>query len=761
MKKFTIYMIYHSHIDIGYTERQEKIAKYQAEFTKQAINNVLNNPEFKYTAEGFWAIEQYLKKYPNGKQNLIAAIKTKRFEMTACYFHLAELLNMKNLNNSLDYAYNFSINNNLEPTKVAMACDINGFSWGFADALYDHGVKYLMTNINTHHGGAPFSKPLVPFYWETPEKRKILVWNGLTYHKCNLLGLIPGSTPMGDPGVPGLEPTEAGFVDVKEPDDYANERIFNMVKGLINQGYEYDFLPLCGSGLYTDNSPVGIEHVELINKWNKMYGDQIEIKLSTVEEFFKHLETVKDIPTFKGDWTDWWTDGVLSTPNETKLFRNAQRNQKLIDLLDPKGNCYKKEDAEKLINKLILYSEHTWGHSASWSDPYRLLVQQLDMRKANLAIEADILSSTILDDVCEAIGEGEFTHRRPYEYLIINPHNYEISTICYLPTDFWEEGYFVNKKIIVVDESENEYVTQRTYTLRGAFVSVVVHMNPNEHKILKMKVCDIPVEKEEANFGIFNGKYYKIEYDNNGINSIISNGVETLFEGKTKLGFPIYQVFPNGKRQDAAGFGYSSRKIPGCLYHFPTNVSLIVKECGPLFTILRYTFDLVGNKKSAVEFKLFKDLNKIEITNEFAHNLEVDPEGLYVEFPFVLPNGKWILDKPGAFIYPGTQLPDTCCDYYAVDRGVILEGNNSAIAINTLDTPMISIGDIKLWNFTTQIENKGSMFSWILNNKWETNFRTDCSGYIESRYIVSFSNNLKDSKQELETHDVSIVTLRK
>ena len=74
---------------------------------------------------------------------------------------------------------------------------------------------------------------------------------------------------------------------------------------------------------------------------------------------------------------------------------------------------------------------------------------------------------------------------------------------------------------------------------------------------------------------------------------------------------------------------------------------------------------------------------------------------------------------------------------------------------------MISIGDIKLWNFTTQIENKGSMFSWILNNKWETNFRTDCSGYIESRYIVSFSNNLKDSKQELETHDVSIVTLRK
>ena len=761
MNKFTIYMIYHSHIDIGYTERQEKIARYQAEFTKQAIHNVLTNPSFKYTAEGFWAIEQYLKKYPNGKENLIQAIKTKRFEMTACYFHLAELLNMKNLNKSLDYAYNFSLDNNLEPTKVAMACDINGFSWGFSDALYDHGVKYLMTNINTHHGGAPFSKPLVPFYWETPNNKKILVWNGLTYHKCNLLGLIPGSTPKGDPGVPGLAPTEAGFVDVNEPDDYATERIFNMVRGLKNQGYEYDFLPLCGSGLYTDNSPVGIEHVELIKKWNELYKDQIEIKLSTIEEFFEFLETVKDIPTYKGDWTDWWTDGVLSTPNETKLFRNAQRNQKLIDLLDPNGIYYNKEGADKLANQLILYSEHTWGHSASWSDPYRLLVQQLDLRKANLAIEADILSNTILDEVSEAIGEGEFTHRRPYEYLVVNPHDLDITTICYLPTDFWEEGHFINKKITVVDEEGNEYQTQRTYTLRGAFVSVVVHLIPNEKKLLKIKVSDEPIQSVENKPGLFEGKYYTVNYDETGITSIKHNGIETLTTGKTKLGFPIYQVFPNGKRKDAAGFGYSSRKIPACDYHFASNVNLIVKECGPLFTILRYTFDLVGNKKTAVEIKLFKDLNKIEITNEFAHDLEVDPEGIYVEFPFKLPNGKWMLDKPGAFIYPGTQLPDTCCDYYAIDRGVIIEGESSSIAINTLDTPMVSIGDIKLWKFTTQIENKGSMFSWILNNKWETNFRTDCSGYLESRYIISFANDINSAKEELEIHDIPILTLRK
>ena len=70
---FKIFFIYHSHIDIGYTERQEKIANYQADFIRQAVDCVLTSEQkdepFKFTAEGFWAIEQYLEKYgENGEK---------------------------------------------------------------------------------------------------------------------------------------------------------------------------------------------------------------------------------------------------------------------------------------------------------------------------------------------------------------------------------------------------------------------------------------------------------------------------------------------------------------------------------------------------------------------------------------------------------------------------------------------------------------------------------------------------------------------
>ena len=61
MNPFKVFLIYHSHIDIGYTERQEKMALYQADFIRQAVDCALSprqagrdaRSKFKFTAEGF------------------------------------------------------------------------------------------------------------------------------------------------------------------------------------------------------------------------------------------------------------------------------------------------------------------------------------------------------------------------------------------------------------------------------------------------------------------------------------------------------------------------------------------------------------------------------------------------------------------------------------------------------------------------------------------------------------------------------------
>lgn len=175
MRKWEIFIIQHSHIDIGYTERQELIGDYHYQFLKQAVSFALSprqceraeDTKFRFTCEGFWEVEQFLASASEAQIfDFLKAVKIGYIELTAFYAHFTELMDEETTRRMLSYAVNHakSVNYQLD---VAMSCDVNGFCWGMADMLYDAGVRYLMTNINSHHGGYPFDKPFVPFYWET------------------------------------------------------------------------------------------------------------------------------------------------------------------------------------------------------------------------------------------------------------------------------------------------------------------------------------------------------------------------------------------------------------------------------------------------------------------------------------------------------------------------------------------------------------------------------------------------------------------
>ena len=67
-RRWTVFVIQHSHIDIGYTEKQEIIADQHAKFRRQAVRMALSpeqnkrdaSTRFKFTCEGFWQVEQFL-----------------------------------------------------------------------------------------------------------------------------------------------------------------------------------------------------------------------------------------------------------------------------------------------------------------------------------------------------------------------------------------------------------------------------------------------------------------------------------------------------------------------------------------------------------------------------------------------------------------------------------------------------------------------------------------------------------------------------
>jgi hypothetical protein len=67
-KKWEIYVIQHTHTDIGYTERQEVIEAFQIDYIKQAIeiSEAIHEGKkewegFRWTCETFWAVEKFLE----------------------------------------------------------------------------------------------------------------------------------------------------------------------------------------------------------------------------------------------------------------------------------------------------------------------------------------------------------------------------------------------------------------------------------------------------------------------------------------------------------------------------------------------------------------------------------------------------------------------------------------------------------------------------------------------------------------------------
>lgn len=774
MKKWKIFLIQHSHVDIGYTERQEKIEAYQGDFIRQAVDNAIDNMEnpkkykepFRFTCESFWAVEKYLDTYgAEGEQRLLRAIRSGHIELTAFYLHNAELLTRNNYVSSLGRAREFADRHGIKLT-TALCCDVNGFPWSMADLLADNGNTYLMTCINTHHGGAPFGKPLVPFYWQGPEGKKVLVWNGLTYHKANLLGLIPGPNPMGDAGIPGMERRDDGTQVIKDITQ-SSERVYAMVKGLEEIGYSYDFLPIMGSGLYTDNSPVTMDYLSLIDEWNEAHGDQIEIVTATVEDFFKHLEKeVTDIPTYTGDWNDWWTDGTISTPMEVKTFRHAQRLKDVVDNLNTSGQV-SDEELRAIEKKLYLFAEHTWGHSASESQPWDFLVNQVEFRNAMHAYNADQMVSSALDKVMKTWGEGEFRVNRPMDYSVVNPMKDVKKDAFLLPVDFWEvpgklSDYY--EDYYVVDDRNRAYPFQVVETLRGVNLCVVDEVGGLEQKDFRIlhKPEEVPVSVDGAKAvkvaitdTSYENDWYKVMWDEKGITSIYckESNQQLLSEAtEQSLGKPVYQIFKGGKRSDAAGFGYSSRSIPDDTVYGGEIRTLEMVENGPVLMKLKLVYEVEGAHTYVAYMTFYHELPVIDLNFHVTKTIETDPEGLYIEFPFKLKDALWEVEKQGVFIRPGKdQLPVTCCDYYNVSHGLRLTNGDYGIGMSVLDAPMVMFNDLNLWKFSTETRPDGIMYSWLTNNKWETNFKIQCGGMYDFRYRIAFGKALADSDEAYKT----------
>lgn len=783
--KFKIYIIHLSHTDLGYTDTQEKIKEHHIAFIREVIGIIKDNPDFVWNCESYWCVQQFLKAASEQeKADFIEFVKRGNIGLSASYLNLTDLVP--------EYVHNAIMKKCVEErtmlgiaAKSAITADINGYSWGYANILAENGVENLMSCIHTHHGYHPLFLKQAPFYWESPKGNRILCWVGDHYNLGNELGIAQASW---------FEYTLQDGMTFEPCSDYekAVRRIYAYVASLKEQRYPYNFVPVSLSGNMTDNSPPSLKILDFINRFNKDYKE-IQLEMCTIDKFFDLLlNEDKEIPVYSGDWTDWWADGIGSTPADVMQYRNAARSFHLMQKMNCMDNDRLRAHYDDALYNLMFYGEHTWGYSSSITEPFHPQVNNLEQWKRLYALKASESTTIIREKIQQSLGETAISLHKRLKFRAYNPHavRFEGMLTCDL------EHFYGYHNFDVIDEETNESVPfQISRYSRGPKICIWLNLEPGQQKTFILKELPkkpLPSAGRIAPTGIegINDLYWRLDKDLADGGCVSIDGIENRFfkitfetgkgissiyskqDEKELINLqypyaaftPIYEVTDRDVGEDylwvRRNMGRNRKAVrthrsAGNMY------DVKVLENGALYSRAELKYRMDGVQECSVIVTAYKLIPKIDFDLRLHKNSVWEPENLYLSLPFTAK--EIFIDKAGAIMRPRVdQLPGTCVDFYLVQNGIAFCSGQSSILITTPDAPLVSFGTLKAHPIKLMgedVSNCDEVYSWVMNNFWETNFKASLGGFYQFNYSLNLirENNINSVFKKAEAINENVL----
>ncbi len=760
----TIYVVHHSHTDIGYTDLQERILDEQAHYIHSVLDIMKSsekNADFRWNCETYFCVERFFSQATQEEKNdFFHYVKTGQMGMSASYLNFTDLLDYEVYRKRLSEMNTLFQEHEID-IKTAMTADINGISMGQRDALLEYGVEFLFTNVHTHHGMYPLYQNQNAYWWKNKEGKSLLVWNGEHYNLGNVLGIKPNVSPnfMTDSYLGREKELEDSISTLKKNvDDYLNS--------CEEQGYPYDFIVCAVSGVFSDNAPPNIEILRTIEHFQKRYGTEVCLKMVSLQELYSAIkDKLKDAPVLKGDFTDWWANGVGSTPYAVKHYKEAQRIYHLCGRLDPAVYQKYPQEARIAEDNLLLYSEHTWGHSATITNPYDTMVLNLDMRKTSYASKAHESASLMLNKTAAEAGDILRYYNTNGKIKVINTGTSE----GMMPVEFYIESMSMKNAQIIRSSDKKEIPCQISSHPRGVLISFIDTFSSKEvkeyeyrelppiKKVINTRQCYIGAERIQDIVNDYEPITYKLPYEIENdwfkINYRIGEGItsfynkreecEMLGEGLARFFTPIYEC-TSIRTNDYSERSILGRNVRGkhAVQYQGELIEVKCLEQGKIFTTLEFVYSLEGTNYCSVVFKIYHLIPKIDFKLKLAKTISNNIESIYLPLTLELPDRKIYLEKGTEPFMPGVeQLPGACIEYYMSDYGMIYQTSKGSVSIQTLDVPLFYMGEMKHHSIKLcdgKLEyNDRDIYSWVMNNIWETNFKMDLSGYAEFRYSIS------------------------
>lgn len=741
-RKWTVDFFPHSHVDIGYTHRQDDVMRLQWRNFERAMDlaektkNYPDGAKFKWNTETTWAVMGYLREYAGTPKagRLIAAVKSGVINVNAALGSiLTGISRQEELMHIFDDAHKIEEITGVK-CSTAMMSDVPGQAWGLATAMAQNGVRYYSPGPN-----------YVPFYGRIGNDRAAalhLKWGDTPFRWQSQSGVDKVLVFEAGRGYSWFHGWLEGRLSV-----CGLEPIWRYLEQLETEEYPYNMCYLRYT-VHGDNGPPDQLMPDVIREWNEKY-DSPTFRITTAQDFFEEFDKLygDELPVVGGDMTPTWEDGAASTARETAMNRaSASRlaqSQILWSMLNPSGT-YPDKRFEEAYKNVVLFSEHTWGASASGPQPFSKFTQELWDKKKSFADSADVQSRRLLDESVSRFSTGgRCVH--------------VVNTNLWTRTDAVKIDSGLMAGNILTDDSGTPVSFQTLSD--GTCVFVAENVPALGSKVFRI----IPLDATAfvlSDMRIADG-------------NVLDNGLVRVVIDKEKGTIASL-------RKSSDGFEYASEDglndflYTGRVGSDPRGIervtSVEILENGPVAATLRVVSDAPGCNSVIRDVTLYAGIDRIDILNTIDKKDVLDFENVRFVFPFNFPYPDIAFDLAMSEVHPEReQLAGVNKQYYCVQNGLSVGDLEHGICLTTIDAPMVELGtpsgeDYRLnphygygWWPMSQISPK--VYSWVMTNTWRTNYKASQGGVAVFRYSLRIGNplDLELKKTGLEAEQKMLV----
>lgn len=720
-RKWEVCFLPHSHQDIGYTHRQADVMRLQWRNLERAIElaertkDYPDGARYRWNTEATWSIMGYLEEYagtPRAERVLQAVREGTVNVDTPLGSILTGICRQEELMHMFDDAHRIAAMAGVT-LNTAMMSDVPGQVWGLSTAMSQNGVRYFSPGPNyvPFYGKIGNDRAAAlhiewgdrPFWWESQSGTdKVLVWQaGRGYSWFH--GWLAGSLD-----VCGTEPIWR-YLEELETDEFP---------------YHTCYLRYTVHG---DNGPPDEQMPDIIRAWNDRY-DSPKFRISTTKEFFTAFEQRygEHLPTYKGDLTPTWEDGAASTARETAINRESSsrlaQSGILWSMLSAKP--FPGGEFDRAWKNVLLFSEHTWGASASGPDPHSDFTRDLWAGKKMYADSADVQSRRLHAAALEPLADGgDYIH-------VVNTNLWPRTDAVTL-----DENTDLAGKCLL-DASGEAVATQRLHDGRWIFLAEKVPaLSSAVYRIVpekKGRKTPRAHRSSAVGEGMLDNGLIRIETDpaSGTIRTLKIAGDDFNYAAGAGLNDYLYTARIGARAQQGSPV-----------------TRIAVLDDGPVAATLRIESQAPGCKSLIRDITLYRGIPRVDILNTVDKLDILDFENVRFVFPFNFPHPEVTMDLAMGVMHPEReQLAGVNKHYYSLHNGLSVGDLEHGICLTSIDAPFFELGspsgeDYRLnprhgYGWWPSARISPVIYSWVMTNTWRTNYKASQGGVATFRYSL-------------------------